>query len=60
MTLLWNLFNQFTAEWPGLLSHYATTTLLASDPVIDVTFDKDLVTNGAPQSKVHGFIVGLA
>ena len=60
MTLLWNLFNQFTAEWPGLLSHDTTSAFIASDPVVDVTFDQDLVTNGAPQSKVHGFIVGLA
>ena len=51
MTLLWNLFNQFTAEWPGLLSHDTTSAFIASDPVVDVTFDQDLVTNGAPQSK---------
>ena len=51
---------QFTAEWPGLLSHYTTSAFLASEPVVDVTFDQSLVTNGAPQSKVHCFIVGLA
>ena len=54
-----NLFNQFTAEWPGLLSHYSA--LLANEPVVDVTFNQSLVSNGSQKVlKVHGFIVGLA
>ena len=34
--------------------------LLASDPVVDVTLDKEFFSNSAPQSKVHGFIMRLA
>ena len=59
-TLLWNLFDQFTAEGPRFLHHEASRTFLASDPVVDVTLDKEFFSNGAPQSKVHGFIMRLA
>ena len=30
------------------------------DPVVDVTLDKEFFSYGAPQSKVHGFIMRLA
>ena len=59
-TLLWNLFDQFTAEGPRLLWHETARTLPASDPVVDVTLDKEFFSNSAPQSKVHGFIMRLA
>ena len=59
-TLLWNLFDQFTAKGPRFLHHEASRTVLASDPVVDVTLDKEFFSNGAPQSKVHGFIMRLA
>ena len=59
-TLLWNLFDQFTAEGPRFLHHEASRTFFASDPVIDVTLDKEFFSNSAPQSKVHGFIMCLA
>ena len=59
-TLLWNLFDQFTAEGPRFLRHEASRAFLASDPVVDVTLDKEFFSNGAPQSKVHGFIMRLA
>ena len=58
-TLLWNLFDQFTTEGPRFLHHEASRTFLASDPVVDVTLDKEFFSNGAPQSKVHGFIMRL-
>ena len=58
--LLWNLFHQFTTEGPRFLHHEASRTFLASDPVVDVTLDKEFFSNGAPQSKVHGFIMCLA
>ena len=58
-TLLWNLFDQFTAEGPRFLHHEASRTFFASDPVVDVTLDKESCSNGAPQSKVHGFIMRL-
>ena len=59
-TLLWNLFDQFTAEGPCFLHHEASRTFLASDPVVDVTLDKEFFSKRAPQSKVHGFIMRLA
>ena len=59
-TLPRNLFNQFTNDWPRLLSHYAASTFLACDPVVDVALDQGFLANGAPQSKVHGFIMRLA
>ena len=59
-TLLWNLFDQFTAEGPRFLHHEASRTFLASDPVVDVTLDKEFFSNVAPQGKVHGFIMRLA
>ena len=58
--LLWNLFDQFAAEGPRFLHHEASRTFLASDPVVDVTLDKEFFSNGSPQSKVHGFIMRLA
>ena len=58
-TLLWNLFNQFTFHWSRLLSYYAASVFSANDPVVDVAFDQGLVTNGAPQIKVHSLIVCL-
>ena len=42
----WNLFN--------LSFHFAASTFLTNDPVVDIAFDQGLVTNGAPQSKVYG------
>ena len=59
-TLLWNLFDQFTAEGPRFLHHEASRTFLASDPVVDVTLDKKFFSNSSPQIKVHGFIMRLA
>ena len=59
-TLLWNLFDQFTTEGPRFLHHEASRTVLTSDPVVDVTLDKEFFSNGAPQSKAHGFIMRLA
>ena len=59
-TLLWNLFNQFTAEGPRFLHHETSRTVLASDPVVYVTLDKEFFSNCAPQSKVHGLIMRLA
>ena len=59
-TLPWNLFDQFTAEGPVFLHHKTSRTFLASNPVVDVTLDKEFFSNGAPQSKVHGFIMRLA
>ena len=59
-TLIRNLSNQFTSDWPLLLLHYATRTFLACDPVVDVALDQEFLANAAPQRKVHGLIMGLA
>ena len=59
-TLLWNLFDQFTAEGPCFLHHEASRAFFASNPVVDVTLDEEFFSNSAPQSKVHGFIMRLA
>ena len=59
-TLIRNLSNQFTSDWPLLLLHYATRTFLACNPVVDIALDQEFLANAAPQSKIHGLIMGLA
>ena len=59
-TLLGNLFDQFAVDWPRLFVHYAAIAFIAIDPVVDVAFDQSLLANGAPKSKVHGFVMCLA